>query len=138
MTAYTKPLPEITDANRGFWDGARDHRLCLQVCRSCGHIRYPVAAACPQCLSDDFAWEPMSGRGTVFSYVVFHQVYNAAFKDDVPYNVALVQLEEGPRMISNIVGVANEDVSVGDAVEVTFDAVTDEVTLPRFRLVGGD
>ncbi len=76
----------------------------------------------------------MSGRGTVFSYVVFYQVYNKAFEKDMPYNVALVQLEEGPRMYSNIVGTPNDQVRIGDAVEVVFDQVTPEVWIPRFRL----
>ena len=135
MTDYAKPLPDITDANRGFWDAARRHELHMQQCDDCGHIRYPVAAICPECLSGDFHWRRLSGRGTVFSYVVFHQVYHPGFKDEVPYNVALIQLEEGPRMFSNVVGVANDAVSVGDAVEVTFETVTEDVTLPRFRLV---
>ena len=72
----------------------------------------------------------------MFSYVVFHQAYHPGFKDDVPYNVALVQLEEGPRMYSNIVGTSNDQVRIGDAVEVVFDPVTPEVTIPRFRLRG--
>lgn len=131
---YTKPLPEITEENREFWEGARNGELRMQKCRACGHIRYPVALVCPKCLSADNDWTPLSGRGTVFSYVVFHQVYNAGFRDDVPYNVALIQLEEGPRLFSNVVDVANTEVKVGDAVEVTFDPVTPTVTLPRFRL----
>jgi uncharacterized OB-fold protein len=73
----------------------------------------------------------------VFSYIVFHQVYNQAFRQDVPYNVALVQLAEGPRMYSNVVGVPNEAVKVGDALEVVFDPVTPEITIPRFRLAQG-
>jgi uncharacterized OB-fold protein len=70
----------------------------------------------------------------VFSSIVFHQVYHAGFAKDVPYNVSLIQLEEGPRMISNVVGLPPDQVKVGDKVEVTFDAVTEEVTIPRFRL----
>ncbi len=70
----------------------------------------------------------------MFSYIVFHQSYNPAFAQDIPYNVALVQLEEGPRMYSNIVGVANDKVKVGDQLEIVFDPVTSEITIPRFRL----
>ena len=98
MSEYTKPLPAITDENREFWSGAKHGKLRMQKCGGCGHVRYPISHVCPQCLSCDFAWADLSGRGEVFSYVVFYQVYNKAFEKDIPYNVALVQLEEGPRM----------------------------------------
>ena len=137
MSEYKKPLPTITDVNRPFWEGCREGKLKMQKCRACGHIRYPISHVCPDCLSYDFDWTSLSGRGEVFSYVVFHQLYNKAFAEDVPYNVALVQLEEGPRMYSNVVGVDNDAVKVGDKLEVTFDPVTPEVTIPRFRLRAG-
>lgn len=133
MTEYTKPLPTITDENREFWEGAKHGRLRMQKCGDCGHIRYPISHVCPKCLSYNFNWTDLSGRGEVFSYIVFHQLYNKAFEKDIPYNVALVQLEEGPRMYSNVVGVDNDAVKVGDKVEVTFDPVTPEVTIPRFK-----
>lgn len=134
MTGYTKPLPTLTEDNRPFWDACRAERLSLQRCASCAHIRYPISRHCPRCLSDEAAWIPLSGRGTIFSYVVFHKAYHAGFKQDVPYNVALIQLEEGPRMYSNIVGTPNDQVRIGDAVQVTFDSVTPEISIPRFRL----
>jgi uncharacterized OB-fold protein len=137
MDQYLKPLPTLNDDNRPFWDACRDGKLCMQQCDACGHIRFPINHVCTRCLSGDFHWQPLSGRGTVFSYIVFHQVYNQAFRQDVPYNVALVQLAEGPRMYSNVVGVPNDAVKVGDALEVVFDPVTPEITIPRFRLAQG-
>ena len=134
MAEYRKPLPTITDENRGFWEGCKAGKLQMQQCGACGHIRYPISHVCPDCLAYEFDWIPLSGRGEVFSYVVFHQLYNKAFADDIPYNVALIQLEEGPRMYSNVVGADNDAVKIGDKVEVVFDAVTPEVTIPRFRL----
>lgn len=134
MSDYAKPLPTITDENREFWEGAKHGKLRMQKCLACGHVRYPISHVCPKCLSYETQWTDLSGRGEVFSYVVFHQLYNKAFEKDIPYNVALVQLEEGPRMYSNIVGVDNDAVKVGDKVEAVFDAVTPEVTIPRFRL----
>ena len=128
MSDYAKPLPTITGDNVGFWDGTRRGKLCMQKCGACGHIRFPISSVCPRCLSLAFEWAELSGRGVVFSYVVFHQVYDPAFKDDVPYNVALIQLEEGTRMYSNVVGVDNDMVKVGDKVEVVFDPVTPEIT----------
>lgn len=133
MTEYTKPLPTITDENREFWEGAKRGKLRMQKCGDCGHIRYPISHVCPKCLSYNFNWTDLSGRGEVFSYIVFYQLYNKAFEKDIPYNVALVQLEEGPRMYSNVVGVDNDAVKVGDKVEATFDPVTPEVTIPRFK-----
>jgi uncharacterized OB-fold protein len=131
-----KPLPTITDENREFWDGARAGVLRLQRCAQCGHVRNPVQALCPRCLSDEFTWTDLSGRGSVFSKVVYHRAFHPAYRGDVPYNVVIVQLEEGPRMFSNVVD--HNDFEVGDPVEVVFDHVTDEVTVPRFRLVEPD
>lgn len=134
MTDYTKPLPILGDDNRPFWDAARRNELRMQQCLDCGHIRYPINHVCPKCLSESAEWKQLSGRGEVFSYIVFHQVYHPGFAQDVPYNVAMIQLEEGPRMISNVIGVPNDQVKVGDKVEVAFDKATEEVTIPRFRL----
>ena len=134
MTSYTKPLPTLTAENEGFWQAARRGELCLQKCSSCGHIRYPTSLVCPVCLADGAEWTRLSGRGTVYSYIVFHQVYNKEFAGDVPYNVALVQLDEGPRMFSNIVGTPNDQVKVGDRVAVVFEPATDDISIPRFRL----
>lgn len=133
MSEYTKPLPTITDENHPFWEGCRQGKLRMQKCGDCGHIRYPISHVCPKCLSYKFEWTDLSGRGEVFSYVVFYQLYNKAFEQDIPYNVALVQLDEGPRMYSNIVDADNDSVKVGDKVEVAFDPVTPEVTIPRFK-----
>ena len=130
---YDKPLPEITEENGPFWESCAAGILSLQRCRGCERFRYPIAPVCPRCLATDFAWEPVSGRGRVFSYVVFHHVYHRAFQGDVPYNVALVALEEGPFMVSNVVGVPNERLVCDLPVQVVFDRVTDTVTLPRFR-----
>lgn len=130
---YAKPLPTLDDGNRPFWDAAKQGQLKLQQCTDCRHIRYPISHVCPKCLSEKSSWTALSGRGTVFSTIVFHQVYHQAFAQDVPYNVSLVQLEEGPRMFSNVVGVPPSSVKVGDAVQVVFGAVTPEITLPRFK-----
>ncbi len=135
ITPYLKPLPTITDENREFWDGAKRGKLRMQCCSDCGHIRFPISFVCPECLSYDAKWVDLSGRGEVFSYIVFYQLYNKAFAPDLPYNVALVQLDEGPRIYSNIVGVDNDDVRVGDRIEAVFDAVTPEITIPKFRLI---
>lgn len=135
MTDYKKPLPTIDDQNRPFWSAAREGSLAMQQCTSCGHIRYPISHVCPECLSEHAEWKKLSGNGRVYSSIVFHQVYNELYRGDVPYNVSLIQLEEGPRMISNVVGIPPSDVKVGDKVSVVFDQVTDEVAIPRFTVV---
>ena len=130
-------LPVITDENRGFWDAARNGSLAMQRCAACGHLRYPIAPVCPRCLSADFAWTPLSGEGTVLSYVVFDRAYHPAWTARVPYNVALVQLAEGPRMFSNVVGIANDDVRVGMPVRVSFAAPPgSDIAIPRFVPAG--
>jgi uncharacterized OB-fold protein len=130
-----RPLPTIDDDNRPFWDGARAGELRMQKCCGCGHIRYPISELCPQCLSGEFEWQRLSGRGKVFSTIVFHQIYHAAFAGEAPYNVSLIQLDEGPRMFSNVVGVPPSEVKVGDVVEAVFEPLTEDVTLPRFRMM---
>ena len=134
MTDYAKPLPTLSDENRPFWEATKRNELHMQQCLDCMHIRYPINHVCPKCLSERVEWKRLSGRGEVFSYIVFHQVYHAGFAKDVPYNVAMIQLEEGPRMISNVVGAPVDQVKVGDKVEVVFDRVTDGVAIPRFAL----
>ena len=129
-----KPLPTITDENREFWNGAIAGVLRLQRCTACGHVRNPIQALCPRCLSEQFAWTDLSGRGEVFAKVVYHRAFHPSYRSDVPYNLVMVQLAEGPRMFSNVVGADNDDIHVGDALEVVFDQVSDGITVPRFRL----
>lgn len=133
MTEYKKPLPHITALSKPYWDATKKHELRLQRCGKCNRFWYPPSFACPFCWSKEFDWAKLSGRGKVNSWVVFHRAYYEGFQEQVPYNVVEVQLEEGPRLISNLVGVKNEGIRPGMPVEVVFDDVTAEVTLPKFR-----
>jgi uncharacterized protein len=133
MNAYTKPLPKISALTKPFWDHARAGRLALQVCRVCGDLRFPPSPVCPACLSDDQAWRITSGRGTLESWIEFHRAYWPAFNDFLPYSVCLVRLYEGPVLVSNLVGSTGGE-KLGAPVRVMFDKVTDEITLPKFRL----
>lgn len=128
-------LPVVDEVNRPFWDGCREGVLRLQRCGGCGRLRYPISTVCSVCTSRAVEWEAVSGAGTVYSFGVFRHAYNDAWRGRVPYVVALVELAEGPTMISNVVGVAPEAVRVGQAVSVVFDAVTPEVSVPHFRPV---
>jgi len=130
---YARPLPRITPDNRPFWEAARRHELRLQRCTECGRFRYPPSSVCPGCLGESAEWARVSGQGIVTTWVVFHKLYFPAFAADLPYNVVQVELAEGPRLTANLVGVANDAIRVGLPVEVVFDDVAPEVTLPRFR-----
>jgi len=135
---YARPLPRVTADNRAFWDATRRHELALQRCDDCRHFRYPPAPVCPECLSERARWTRVSGRGTVTTFVIVHKRYFASFAADLPYNVVQVQLDEGPRLTANLVDVDRADIRIGARVEVVFDDVTPDVTLPRFRpVVGG-
>jgi uncharacterized OB-fold protein len=131
---YGKPLPVIDPLTKPFWDDARREQLSVQSCTSCGRLHVPPTPVCANCLGKDLIWKPMSGRGTLLSWSVFHRAYWPGFTADVPYNVCLVQLEEGPILVSNLVDAAEGDVAVGKAVRVIFDHVTEQVTLPKFIL----
>jgi uncharacterized protein len=135
VTDYRKPLPPLTNLNRPYWDGLRQGVLRMQRCASCATLWYPPSVLCPSCWSRDHTWVDLSGRARVNSWVVFHQAYLPGFEDDVPFNVAEVTLEEGPRLMTNLVGVALDDIEVGMPVEVVFDPVTEDITLAKFTPV---
>jgi uncharacterized OB-fold protein len=132
---YRKPLPRVTAENGPFWEATKRHELRVQRCAECGRFRYPPSPVCPDCLSENVEWARVSGRGTITTFVVFHKVYFESFAGEAPYNVVQVRLEEGPCLTANLVGVRNEEITVGTPVEVVFDDVTPEITLPRFRRV---
>lgn len=131
---YAKPLPSIDRWNKPFWNAARRGELLLQTCEDCGHWWFPPAPVCPSCLSTRVTWKRASGRGKIWSRCRFHHIYDKAFADEAPYNVCMIELEEGPVFISNVVGADWEDIGIGDAVEACFEKATEEVTLVRFRL----
>lgn len=127
-------LPIVTELNAPFWDGCAAGVLRLQRCAACALLRYPIAPWCPNCLEDGAEWAPMSGRGTVVSALGFHHAYHPAWAARLPYNVVLVQLDEGPRMISNVTPLSRLDIPVGTPVEVVFENEHD-VVIPRFRVI---
>lgn len=133
MFQMDKPLPAINEDSEPYWEACRRGELRLQRCRGCGHLRFPPSLLCPRCLGDQAEWEKLSGRGHIYTFIVVHRPLHPAFFSEAPYNVAIVELEEGPRLHTNIVGCPNEALSIGMPVEVVFEKVDDEVTLPKFR-----
>ncbi len=133
--AYRKPVPRVDEESRGWWEALQRHELYVQRCRACGTTRLPPRAVCPACLSPDVEWVRASGRGTIYSFTVTHQNQVPGFREELPYVLAIVELAEGPRIMTNVVGCGPDAVRIGMPVEVVFDDVTPEVTLAKFRPV---
>ncbi|MFA7248959.1 MAG: Zn-ribbon domain-containing OB-fold protein [Dehalococcoidia bacterium] len=132
MSEYQKPLPHPTALTQPFWDGVRQHKLLVQKCSSCGKLRHIPKPWCANCLSQECTWVPLSGRGQVYSYTVMHRAPHTSFTPDVPFAVALIELEEGVRMISNIVGCPYDQVRVGMPVRVVYEDIDDQAALFKF------
>ncbi|MGZ4240921.1 MAG: bifunctional MaoC family dehydratase N-terminal/OB-fold nucleic acid binding domain-containing protein [Actinomycetota bacterium] len=126
-----RPRPSVSQDTAFFWDGAARGELLIQRCVSCGTLRHPPRPGCAACGSLDWDTVRASGRGTVYSFVIYHHPPIPGF--DVPYAVGLIELEEGVRMLTNVVDVPLDEIEIGMPVEVTFVAVDDELTLPMFR-----
>ena len=129
-----KPQPRPSPESAPFWAGVNAHRLLLPRCDACGRFWFPPSRRCLHCLSADFAWVESAGAGRIYSFVVFHRVYHPAFEQDVPYTVAIVELDEGPRLIANIVGRSPDDVRCDMRVRVVFEERGDQ-TIPQFAII---
>jgi uncharacterized OB-fold protein/acyl dehydratase len=125
-----RPRPAVTDDNAWWFDACRRHSLLIQRCSSCGTLRHPTQPMCGRCRSLEWDTVEASGHGTVYSFVVNHYPQVSAF--DYPLVVGLIQLDEGTRLVADIVGIDPADVSVGMAVEVSFADYDDELSLPEF------
>ncbi len=134
---YDKPIPVPDEASRPFFEGTVRGELMLQHCRACGAWMWPLRVRCIVCFSDQLAWEASAGTGTLYSWTMVHQVFHPGFAGEIPYNVAQVDLDEGVRMITNVVGVAPDELRLGMPLEVTFERISADVALPKFRPVHG-
>ncbi len=128
-----KPIPEASPVLAPYFGAARAGRLVVQRCAGCGALRFPPRELCSACLATDATWQEVSGRGEIFSYNVMHQVYHPGFATEVPYAVVVVKLEEGPKITSNLVDCPLGEIAIGMPVEVVFEELSSEVTLPKFR-----
>lgn len=131
-----KPLPRVDEETKGYWEACRRHELYIQRCRNCGTKRHYPRAVCPTCLSDDTEWLRCAGTGSVYTFTVTHQNQSPGFRDELPYVLAYVELDEGLRLLTNIVDCPADAVHIGMRVTVVFEDVTDEIAIPRFRPVG--
>jgi uncharacterized protein len=137
-TEVRKPLPEITPVNQPFWDGAKAGRLVMQKCQDCAAWVFCPRPICVECNSDRLEWVQVSGRGKVFSFTIIREVVGQAlggFAPDIPYVTAWIDLDEGPRFCSNIIGCPIENVKIGMNVEAVFEDTGEGITLPKFKPV---
>jgi len=128
-----RPLPDVSERMRPFYDATRSHKLVVQRCDACSRTFFPAVDICSDCHSDALSWIECCGKGEVFSYVIMHHVYHPAFAARTPYAVAEVKLDEGPRMRSNIVDIDAVDLRIGLRVEATYECFGKDLWLPLFR-----
>ncbi|MGZ3617486.1 MAG: Zn-ribbon domain-containing OB-fold protein, partial [Ktedonobacteraceae bacterium] len=123
-----KPLPVVTEENRPFWEGCQQGKLLLQQCSECHHYQFYPRLYCMKCSSDTLHWVEATGRGVIYSFTIIYQNKSPEFVHETPNNVAIVQLEEGPRLLSNIVDVEAMELQADLPVTVVFDQMTDTIT----------
>jgi hypothetical protein len=131
--AYNKPLPEPSCFTEPFWQGTKHHELLIQRCKACQQYIFYPRSHCPQCLSTALEWIKSTGRGKVYSYTVIRRAAFPSFAQEVPYVFAIIELEEGVRLSSNIVGCKPEEVRIGMPVMSVFEEATPEITLVKFK-----
>ena len=136
MPDWNKPLPSISGETRPYWDSCRRGQLLIQKCDSCGEYQFYPRGICANCWSNDIQWIISSGKGTVWTFTVTYQNGTPGFAEDVPYVLALVELEEGVRMFTNIVECDPRSVTIGMPVEVTFVQATNQISVPYFKPAG--
>jgi uncharacterized OB-fold protein len=127
------PVPDLD--TQPFWDGCAEDRFLVPECAACGHRRWPPGPMCPVCRSPETRWIDSSGRGSVYSWLVVHHPVNRVLADQVPYVVAMIDLEEGVRVVGNVEGCDPEAVTAGMAVEVFFETHEEGIRMPNFRAV---
>lgn len=131
---YDKPLPIVDPDTAPYWQAAKEHCLLVKRCRDCGKAHFYPRELCPHCHSDAVEWLQASGTGTIYSFTVARRPAGPAFKPDAPYVVAIIDLDEGARMMTNIVGCPPESVRIGQRVAVSYEDVSADISLPKFRL----
>ena len=119
--AGKKPLPQPNAITRPFWDGCAAGRFLIQHCRQCGHRQFPPRLACVNCHATGLDWQEASGRGTIYSFTIVHRAPLEAFAPDVPYVIAIVELEEGVRAMMNVRGADAATLRIGLPVEITYE-----------------
>jgi len=132
---YKKPLPHLDEENRWFFEACARHELVLQKCSSCGTVRFYPRALCPSCMSSKTDYVRASGRGRVYTFTVTHQNQAPGFRDELPYVMAYVELDEGPRILTNIINTPPGEVKIDLPVEVVFEDIDENLAIPKFQRI---
>lgn len=135
MSIPGRPKPVVTVLGEPFWAACNERRLVAQRCLGCQQLRHYPQERCPLCYAAEYDWAPLSGRGEVYSYTVSHRPFHPAWQEHAPYVVATIELEEGVRMVSDLIGADPDSIKIGQGVEITFEALDDFGLIPRFRVV---
>ena len=133
MSEWKRPLPEVQEFSRAFWDGCRENKLLIQHCQDCDALIFYPRRDCPECWSQKLDWKESNGKATLYSYSVTYEGVEECFADDLPIILAWVDLPEGIRMTTNIINCSPEDVKIGMELEVVYVKATEEFTLPFFQ-----
>lgn len=133
-TDYNKPLPVADRDTVPFWEALKRHEFVLRKCQECGQFHHPPRRYCPTCWSENVEWATASGNGTLYTYTIARREAHPRFKDAVPYVIAVIELAEGPRFLSNLVDSDIESLQIGLPVQIVYDDVTPEATLPKFKV----
>jgi len=137
MSAGERPLPNVDDPLYApFWDSAAQHRIDMQRCDACGFVRWPPRPLCPECLVPGGTWTTLRPTGTVWSYATYEHAYHPAFVEELPYTCALVELEDGPRLVTRIEAADGRELEIGQRVTASYVEVADGITLVYFAPAG--
>jgi len=134
QTEVVRPLPSPTDVSKSYWEGAARGELLVQQCETCGRHQFYPRLFCTECLSDAMHWVKSTGQGTIYSYTINHRGPSPYFKGRTPYVVALIDLDEGVRMMANVLNGPIDAVKIGARVTVVFESVSESLALPQFEL----
>ena len=134
----TRPIPVPNELSKPFWEAAKQGVLAMQRCQSCGHFQHPPYPTCVNCMAIDLKFEPVEGKGAIYAYTIMYHTGDKRFAPAVPYASIIVELDAAPGalMAGNLLGAPYAEAKVGRRVEVIFEPLNDEITLPQFRLTG--
>lgn len=127
-----KFFPRLTSETKRYWEGCQKREILIQHCTDCGKYQFYPRPICMNCMSENIEWKQASGKGKVLSYTIVHRAISKAYSNEVPYVVALIELDEGVTMMSNIIGKKLEAIEIGMRVEVVFEDWSEEITIPKF------
>ncbi len=132
---FIQPVPVVNSDTKIFWDGCQEQLLKFQVCSKCGFIRWPPSFLCSNCLSTDFRLVTSSGKGRIYSFIVYHKAYHPSFSEDIPYVTAVIELDVGVKFLSRVLEIDFSKICCEKPVEIVWDHSHEDYPIPLFRLV---